>query len=50
MPAEYVTQRIRKEVVVALRKYEKKQKLKPSISNTIENLLETAWKYNDLSN
>lgn len=39
MSAEYVTQRIRKEVVVALRKYEKKQKLKPSISNTILQLL-----------
>lgn len=39
MPAEYVTQRIRKEVVESLRKYEKKHKLKPSISNTIEQLL-----------
>lgn len=39
MPPEYVTQCIRKEVVLALRKYEKKQKLKPSISNTIPKLL-----------
>jgi phage baseplate assembly protein W len=36
MPAQYVTQRIRKEVVESLRKYEKKHKLKPSISNTID--------------
>lgn len=35
----YLNQRIRKEVVESLRKYEKKQKLKPSISNTIEQLL-----------
>ncbi|MDQ1591600.1 MAG: hypothetical protein QOG71_2227 [Pyrinomonadaceae bacterium] len=34
MPAEYVAQRIRKEVVESLRKCEKKQKLKPSISST----------------
>jgi hypothetical protein len=40
MAAEYLNQRIRKEVVESLRKYEKKQKLKPSISNTIKHLLE----------
>lgn len=39
MRQEYLTQRIRKEVVESLRKYEKKQKLKPSISNTILQLL-----------
>jgi hypothetical protein len=49
MRAEYITQRIRKEVVESLRKYEKKNKLTPSISNTIENLLETAWKYESLN-
>ena len=39
MRAEYITQRIRKEVVESLRRYEKKQKLKTSISKTIELLL-----------
>lgn len=39
---KYMNQRIRKEVVESLRKYEKKQKLKPSISNTIEHLLKQA--------
>lgn len=39
MRAEYLTQRIRKEVVESLRKYEKRRKLKPSISNTIEHLI-----------
>lgn len=39
MAAQYVTQRIRKEVVESLRKFEKKQKFKSSISNTIERLL-----------
>lgn len=42
MPTEYVTQRIRKDVVESLRRYEKKKKLKPSISNTIEELLTLA--------
>ena len=42
MPAQYVTQRIRKEVVESLRKYEKRRKLEPSISNTIERLLKLA--------
>ena len=42
MPEIYVTQRIRKSVVEALRKYEKKYKRKPSISNTIEQLLKLA--------
>lgn len=49
MPAQYVTQRIRKEVVESLRRYEKKHKLSPSISNTIEKLLEIAWKYESLN-
>ena len=38
-PTEYLNQRVRKATVEALRKYEKKQKLTPSISNTIEQLL-----------
>jgi hypothetical protein len=44
MPREYSTQRIDKQVLKALRKYEKKHKLKPSISNTIDHLLAEAIK------
>jgi hypothetical protein len=35
----YLNQRIKKEVVKRLRKYEKERKLKSSISATIEHLL-----------
>lgn len=42
MPNQYLNQRIEKSVVEALRKYERKHKLKKSISNTIERLLTLA--------
>ena len=47
-PAQYLNQRIRRATVEALRKHEKKHKLKPSISNTIDDLLEKAWKNESL--
>lgn len=48
MPKQYLNQRIEKSTVAALRKYEKKNKLKPSISKTIDKLLEIAWQYESL--
>lgn len=42
MATEYLNLRIRKRVVERLRKYEKKKKLKPSISQTINQLLDNA--------
>jgi len=36
---EYLMERIRKDTVKNLRRFERKQKLKPSISNTIDYLL-----------
>ncbi len=42
MASEYLNQRIEKSVVEALRKYEKKNRLDPSISQTIKHLLDNA--------
>jgi hypothetical protein len=39
-PTAYLNQRIKKETVKRLRKYEKKNGLKPSVSATIDNLLD----------
>jgi|GEM_PF-3552550 len=49
MKSIYLNQRIKKEVVKKLRKYEKENNLKPSVSATIEHLLEQAWKYSSLN-
>ena len=46
MPTIYLNQRIRKDVVEALRRYEKKNKLTASISQTIKHLLDHARKNN----
>lgn len=42
MAQEYLNQRILKSVVELLREYEKRKKLKSSISQTIKHLLENA--------
>lgn len=47
-PTVYLNERISQKTVRKLRKYEKENKLKSSISATIEHLLETAWKYESL--
>jgi hypothetical protein len=41
----YLTQKIRRETVKRLRRFERKNKLKPSISNTIDHLLDLAEEY-----
>ena len=38
-PAQYLNERIRKDIVESLRRYEKKKKLPASISQTIKHLL-----------
>jgi hypothetical protein len=38
----YITQKIRQDTLKRLRKYERQNKLKPSISNTIDSLLRLA--------
>lgn len=49
-PTIYLNQRIRKDVVKRLRKYERENKLRSSISNTIENLLNKSEYYEPTTN
>jgi hypothetical protein len=49
MPAVYLTERIQKAAVKRLRKYERANHLTPSITQTIEHLLDVAERFQELT-